>query len=263
MKNATIRGYMQLNTERLQLIERFINERQHVRVAELSKYFEVSEPTIRRDLQKLEEMGRIRRAHGGASAVEQAMPEPPIAQRVVECIEEKRRIGQATAQLIQDGETIFLGSGTTTLEVARYLHEKKNLTVITNAINVAQCLASNPDINVIITGGVLRHSELSMIGYIVEQTLKELHADKVIVSMRAVSVNEGLTNHNLLETMTDRKIIQLAREVILVADHSKFGKVSTAVVAPITAVHKVVTDAQTPQETIQSLRAKGITVIQV
>ena len=263
MKNATIRGYMQLNTERLQLIERFINERQHVRVAELSKYFEVSEPTIRRDLQKLDEMGRIRRAHGGASVVEQAMPEPPIAQRVVEYIEEKRRIGQATAQLIQDGETIFLGSGTTTLEVARNLHEKKNLTVITNAINVAQCLASNPDINVIITGGVLRHSELSMIGYIVEQTLKELHADKVIVSMRAVSVNEGLTNHNLLETMTDRKIIQLAREVILVADHSKFGKVSTAIVAPITAVHKVVTDAQTPQETIQSLRAKGITVIQV
>jgi DeoR/GlpR family transcriptional regulator of sugar metabolism len=254
---------MQLNTERLQLIERFINERQHVRVAELSKYFAVSEPTIRRDLQKLEEMGQIRRAHGGASAMERAMLELPIVQRVVECIEEKRRIGRAAAQLIQDDETIFLGSGTTTLEVARHLHEKKNLTVITNAINVAQCLASNPDINVIITGGVLRHSEFSMIGYIVEQTLKELHADKVIVSMRAVSVNEGLTNHNLLETMTDRKIIQFAREVILVADHSKFDKVSTAVIAPITAVHKVVTDTQTPQETIQSLRARGITVIQV
>jgi DeoR/GlpR family transcriptional regulator of sugar metabolism len=254
---------MQLNTERLQLIERFINERQHVRVAELSKYFAVSEPTIRRDLQKLEEMGQIRRAHGGASAMERAMLDLPIAQRVVECIEEKRRIGRTAAQLIQDDETIFLGSGTTTLEVARHLHEKKNLTVITNAINVAQCLASNPDINVIITGGVLRHSEFSMIGYIVEQTLKELHADKVIVSMRAVSVNEGLTNHNLLETMTDRKIIQFAREVILVADHSKFDKVSTAVIAPITAVHKVVTDTQTPQETIQSLRARGITVIQV
>jgi DeoR/GlpR family transcriptional regulator of sugar metabolism len=127
---------------------------------------------------------------------------------------------------------------------------------------IAQCLASNTDINVIITGGILRHSELSMIGYIVEQTLKELHADKVIVSMRAVSVDEGLTNDNLLETMTDRQIIQLAHEVILVADHSKFGKVSTAVVAPITAVHKIVTDTQTPQETIQSLRAMGITVIQ-
>lgn len=254
---------MQLNTERLRHIERLINERQHVRVAELSKYFAVSEPTIRRDLQKLEEMGRIQRAHGGASAVEQAMPELPVAQRVVEYNEEKRRIGQAAAQLIQDGETIFLGSGTTMLEVARNLYDKKNLTVITNALNVAQCLANDADINVIITGGVLRHSELSMIGYIVEQTLKELHADKVFVSMRAVSVDEGLTNDNLLETMTDRKIIQLAHEVILVADHSKFGKVATAVVAPITAVHKVVTDAQTSQETVQKLRAFGISVIQV
>jgi DeoR/GlpR family transcriptional regulator of sugar metabolism len=254
---------MQLSTERLQQIEHLINERQHVRVTELSEHFGVSEPTIRRDLQKLETMGRIQRAHGGASAIECATPEPPIGQRGTECVEEKHRIGQATAQLIQDGETIFLGSGTTTLEVARNLYGKKDLTVITNAINVAHYLASNPDINVIITGGVLRHSELSMIGYIVEQTLKELRADKVIVSMRAISVDDGLTNDNLLETMTDRQIIQLAHEVILVADHTKFGKVSTAVVAPITAVHKVVTDDQTPYETIKRLREMGLTVLQV
>ncbi|HTK10909.1 MAG TPA: DeoR/GlpR family DNA-binding transcription regulator [Ktedonobacteraceae bacterium] len=254
---------MQLNTERLLQIEHLIQERQHVRVTELSERFGVSEPTIRRDLQKLETMGRIQRAHGGASAMEQALPEPPIGQRSTEYIDEKRHIGYATARLIQDGETIFLGSGTTTLEVARNLYGKKDLTVITNAINIAHYLASNTDINVIITGGVLRHSALSMIGYIVEQTLKELRADKAIVSMRAISVDDGLTNDNLLETMTDRKIIQLAREVILVADHTKFGKVSTAVVAPITAVHKVVTDEQTPDETIQRLREMSITVLQV
>jgi DeoR/GlpR family transcriptional regulator of sugar metabolism len=254
---------MQLNTERLQQIERLIKERQHVRVTELSKCFSVSEPTIRRDLQKLEDMGRIHRAHGGASALEQSVPEPPIGQRSEDCLEEKYRIGQVTAQMIKDGETIFLGSGTTTLEVARKLEGKKNLTVITNAINIAHFLAGNPDINVIVTGGVLRHSELSMIGYIVEHTLKELHADKVILSMRAISVDEGLTNDNLLETMTDRQIIQLAHEVILIADHTKFGKVSTAAVAPITAVHKIVTDSQTPAETIQRLRALGITVCQV
>jgi DeoR/GlpR family transcriptional regulator of sugar metabolism len=254
---------MQLNTERLQQIERIIKERQHVRVIELSEHFGVSEPTIRRDLQKLEAMGRIQRAHGGASVVEQAAPEPPIVQRIAEYNEEKRRIGEAAAQLIKDGETIFLGSGTTTLEVAKYLEGKKDLTVITNAINVAHFLAGNPQINVIITGGVLRHSELSMIGYIVEQTLKELRADKAIVSMRAVSVDEGLTNDNLLETMTDREIIRFAHEVILVADHTKFGKVATGVVAPITAVHKVVTDNQTPPETIKRLRDIGIAVLQV
>jgi DeoR/GlpR family transcriptional regulator of sugar metabolism len=183
--------------------------------------------------------------------------------RGADCAEEKRRIGRAAAEQIHDGETIFLGSGTTTLEVARRLADKKNLTVITNALTIATQLANNPAINVVITGGVLRHSELSMIGHIVEHTLKELHADKAIISMRAISLSEGLTNDNVLETMTDRLIIQFAQEVILVADHTKFGKVATGVVAPITAVHTVVTDEQTPMSVIQHLRDTGISVIQV
>lgn len=254
---------MQLANERLQQIEHLIKERQHIRVAELSETLGVSEPTIRRDLQKLETMGRVRREHGGAMALEESAPELPILLRGVECAEEKRRIGQAAARQIKDGETIFLGSGTTTLEVARNLDDKKNLTVITNALTIATQLANNPHINVIITGGVLRHSELSMIGHIVEQTLKELHADKAIISMRALNMSEGLTNDNVLETMTDRLIIQFAQEVILVADHTKFGRVATGVVAPITAVHKIVTDDQTPMDMIQQLRELGIAVIQV
>ncbi len=253
---------MQLTTERLQQIEHIIAERQHVRVTELSEHLGVSEPTIRRDLQKLEAMGRVRRAHGGATAVEQAMPEPPVLQRIAECTQEKRRIGQAAAQLVQDGETIFLGSGTTTLEVARHLDGKKRLTVITNALTIANQLVGNEEITLIITGGVLRHSEFSMIGHIVEQTLKELRADKVIVSIPAASIEEGLTNANLLETMTDRVILQFAHEVILVADHTKFGRAATGIVAPITAVHKIVTDDQLPVETIKQLQKLGITVIQ-
>jgi DeoR/GlpR family transcriptional regulator of sugar metabolism len=101
-----------------------------------------------------------------------------------------------------------------------------------------------------------------MIGHIVEQTLKELRADKVIVSMRAISIEEGLTNADPLETMTDRVIIQFAREVILVADHSKFDKAATGFVAPITAIHKIVTDDQTPAHIVQQLRDMNIEVIQ-
>jgi len=253
---------MQLNDERLQQIEYMIKERQHVRVAELSIHFGVSEPTIRRDLHKLATMGRVKRAHGGAIAAEQVLPEPPIVQRFLEHAEEKQHIGQAAAQLVHDGETIFLGSGTTTLEVARSLEGKKNLTIITNAVNIINQLADNTEITLIITGGVLRHSEYSMIGHIVEQTLKDLRADKAIVSMRGVSIEEGLTNENLLETITDRVIIQCARELILVADHSKFGRVTTGVVAPITAVHTIVTDKQTSEETIKQLRDLAIVVIQ-
>lgn len=254
---------MLLATERQLQIEHLLRERQQVRVTELSAYFGVSEPTIRRDLQKLEESGRLRRAHGGAVALEGSAQEPPVVHRVTEYAAEKRRIGQAAAQMVNDGETIFLGSGTTTQEVARYLGERKGLTVITNALNVANQLVNSPEVTVIITGGVLRHSECSMIGHIVQQTLKDLRADKVILSMRSVDVREGLTNASLLETMTDRVIIQFAREVILVVDHSKFGNAATGFVAPVTAVHKIVTDTQTPPETVQQLRELGIQVLQV
>ncbi len=252
---------MLLNTERRQQIAQFVKERKQATVAELSEHFDVSEATIRRDLEKLDSEGEIRRAHGGAVAAERAAPEPPVVQRMVENDEEKRRIGRAAAQLIQDGEVIFLGSGTTTLEVARNLDDRENLTVITNALNVANQLADKQNITVIVTGGLLRHLELSLIGHITEQALKELRADKVIMGMRAISIEEGLTNDYLPETMTDRAIVDFSSEVILVADHTKFGKVSTALVAPVTSVHKIVTDAGTSPQVIADFRAKGVEVI--
>ena len=252
---------MLLNTERQHQIAQFIREHKRATVAELSERFDVSEATIRRDLETLDSRGEIRRAHGGAVAVERAAPEPPVINRLVENEEEKRRIGQAAAQLVQDGDVIFLGSGTTTLEVARNLDDKKNLTVITNALNVINQLAGKQNITVIVTGGLFRHSELSLIGHITEQALKELRADNVIMGMRAISIEEGLTNDYLPETMTDRTIIQFAPKVILVVDHSKFGKVSTALVAPITSVQKIVTDAGISPQIVADLRARGIEVI--
>ncbi|MGQ9494129.1 MAG: DeoR/GlpR family DNA-binding transcription regulator [Anaerolineae bacterium] len=250
-----------LNTERKQAIRLLIRERGRATVAELSKHFGVSPATVRRDLDALEDEGVILRAHGGAVVAERALPEPPIIQRMKENEEEKKRIGKAAAELIQDGETIFLGSGTTTFEVARNLTGKKNLTVITNALNIVNLLAEQPDITVVVAGGLLRHSELSMIGFITEQALKELRANKVIMGMRAISVHDGLTSDYLPEIMTDRAIMRSAPEVILVADHSKLEKVSTVLVAPITAVHKIVTDAAAPAEVVAELQALGIEVI--
>ena len=252
---------MLMNAERRQQIAQFIRQRKRATVAELSEQFGVSEATIRRDLEHLDSAGVIRRTHGGAIAVERATPEPPVVLRMAECQEEKARIGRAAADLIRDGETIFLGSGTTTLEVARNLSHKKGLTVITNALNIAQQLAGQEHITVIVAGGLLRHSELSMIGHLTEQMLRELRADKVIMGMRAISIEDGLTNDYLPETMTDRAIIQFAAEVILVADHTKFGKVATAFVAPVTAVHKIVTDDKAPRPLVAELQRMGIEVI--
>ncbi|MGC8837174.1 MAG: DeoR/GlpR family DNA-binding transcription regulator [Anaerolineae bacterium] len=252
-----------MNAERRQQIAQFIRQRKRATVAELSEHFGVSEATIRRDLEHLDSAGVIRRTHGGAIAVERAAPEPPVVLRIAESREEKARIGRAAADLIRDGETVFLGSGTTTLEVARNLGHKKGLTVITNALNIAQQLAGQEQITVIVAGGLLRHSELSMIGHLTEQMLRELRADKVIMGMRAISIEDGLTNDYLPETMTDRAIIQFAPEVILVADHTKFGKVATAFVAPVTAVHKIVTDDKVPPSIVAELQRIGIEAIVV
>ena len=255
------KGGTLLREQRKRKISQFIEENKKATVTELSELFGVSESTIRRDLEVLDEQGVIQRAHGGAVVIERAAPEPPIIQRVVEYEEVKRKIGRAAAELVRDGETVFVGSGTTTLEVARNLVERDNLTVITNALNIANFFAGKSNITVIVMGGLLRHSELSMIGHITEQVLNELHADKVIMGMRAISIEEGLTNDYLPETMTDRAIIQFAPEVILVADHTKFGKVSTALVAPVTSVSKIVTDIGTPPQIVTDLRARGVEVI--
>jgi DeoR/GlpR family transcriptional regulator of sugar metabolism len=250
-----------LNRYRQQQIAQLVRERRRITVVELSQHFGVSEATVRRDLVLLESLGEIQRAHGGAVAVDHAASYLPVISRAVEHEEEKKRIGQAAAQLIRDGETIFLGSGTTTLEVARNLQDRSNLTVITNALNIASQLAHNQNIGLIIAGGLLRHSELSMIGHITEQALKELRADKVVMGIGAINIGGGLTNDHLPETLTDRAIIQFAPEVILVADHSKFNKTAPALVAPITAISTLVTDDKAPADTVARIRQLGIKVI--
>jgi DeoR/GlpR family transcriptional regulator of sugar metabolism len=234
-----------------------------VRVRELSKSLGVSEATVRRDLDDLKQRGHIHRIHGGAILAEKASPEPPVVQRTHENANEKCRIGQEAAGLIHDDETIFIGSGTTALEVARNLVDRRNLTVITNSLPVINTLARGQGISIIAIGGMLRLSELSFIGYITEQALREFRPQKVIMGIRAISLDEGLTNDYLPEVTTDRVIIQSAPEVILVADHSKFGKVSTAFVALLTSIHKVVTDVATPSDMVDDLRRMHIQVLTV
>jgi len=246
--------------ERQLKILELLETNQRVRVSALSESFGVSEATVRRDLEKLQELGRIQRTHGGAILAERASPEPPVLQRTAVNAEEKRRIGQKAATFVRDGETVFIGSGTTTLEVARNLVVRRNLTVITNALTVVNALAQADGIASIVTGGLLRPSEFSFVGHITDLALQELRPQKVIMGIRAISLPGGLTNDYMPEVSTDRVIIRSAPEVILVADHTKFGKISTAFVAPITAVHRIITDSKVPEEVIESIRALGVDV---
>jgi len=230
-------------------------------ITEIVEQFSISEATARRDLDTLASKGKAQRVHGGVIAVEQAPPELPILERESEQPEEKTRIGRAAASLVADKETVFLGSGTTVLEVARNLRDRKNLTVITNSLLVLNMLAGINEITVISLGGMLRDSELSFIGHITEQALIEVRADKVFMGTRGVSLEHGLTNDYLQETLTDRAIMQSGREVIIVADHTKVNRVATVLLAPLSSMHTFVTDSKVDKKFVQTLKRQRIQVI--
>lgn len=230
-------------------------------VTEIVAQFEISEATARRDLESLASQGKAQRVHGGVVAVEQAPPELPILEREGEQSDEKSGIGRAAAELVADGETIFLGSGTTVLEAAKHLREHKNLTVITNSLPVLNALAGIKEITVVSLGGQLRESELSFIGHITEQALAELRVDKVIMGTRGISLEHGLTNDYLPETLTDRAILKIGRTVIIVADHTKVNRVATALLAPLKSIQVFVTDGNAEKSFLQSLKKLGIRVI--
>ncbi len=247
--------------ERQQKLTRLLEQTGRLSVSQICDHFGVSEATARRDLETLSEQGKLQRVHGGAIAVEQAPPELPILERETEQPDEKMRVGRAAAALISDNETIFLGSGTTVLEVARNVRNRRNLTVITNSLPVLNALAGLDGITVVSLGGMLRNTELSFIGHITEQALSEVRADKVFMGARGVSLEHGLTNDYLQETMTDRAILGIGREVVIVADHTKINRVSTAFLASLDKIHTLVTDKDADKEFVKAIKKQNVTVV--
>jgi len=254
-----------LKKERQREILKVVESTGKVEVDKLAKRLDVSLMTVRRDLIELDELGFIERVHGGALLLrdKRSDEELPVVERSKEKTEIKERIGRAVAGMIRDGEKIFLGSGSTTVAVATSLLNHRNLTVITNAINVANALISAPQIKVAVVGGFLRRSELSLIGYMAENSLQGLQVDKVIVGIQGIDPVKGLTNDNMEELITDQAIFNISRNIIIVADHSKFGHVAAIRTAPATTAAKIVTNIGGPKDILQTIRQMGIQIIEV
>lgn len=248
------------NLERQIRLHAWIENRQRVSVPEVAEHFAISLATARRDLESLAEQGKVQRVHGGAMALHRAPPEPPVVLRRSEQAEEKGRIAAAAAALVADGETIFLGSGTTVMEVAAQLRNHRDLAVFTNSLAVVEVLGGAPGVTVNLLGGTVRSSEGSLIGPLTMQALAGLRSLRVIMGIRAIDLDEGLTNNYLEESLVDREILRIARETILVADHSKCGRVSTVFVAVLDEVDLLITDNQTPSSFVAALRERGIAV---
>lgn len=254
-----------LKKERQRKILEVVERSGKVEVEQLAAALAVSVMTIRRDLGELDELGFIERVHGGALMPRQSKEreELPVIERSKEKTEIKERIGRAVAGLIGDGEKIFLGSGSTTAAVAHALLRHRNLTVITNAINIANILLPAPQIEVALLGGFLRRSELSLIGYLAENALHGLQADKLVIGIRGIDPVKGLTSDNMEELITDQAIMNISRTVVVAADHSKFGHVAAIRTAPITTATKIVTNVGGPKDILQAIRQMGIQIIEV
>ncbi len=247
--------------ERIELVRAFVQDRQRATVADIVSQFAVSPATARRMLAALADRGDVRRVRGGAIAASPAGPEPPVLLRAAQQAAAKARIGKAAADLVVDGDTVFLSSGTTALEVARCLGERSGLTVVTNSIPVMSVLMDATGVEVVVLGGLLRRSEQSLIGHLSELGLQEVRASKVILGIRGVHPQHGLTNDYLPETQTDRAVLAMGASVVLVADHTKCGAVSTAYVGPVSAVDVLVTDSAAPDAFVHAMAAGGVRVV--
>ncbi len=247
--------------ERHNKIVEIIETKSRITVKELVDLFSMNEMTIRRDLQDLEKKGLLQRVHGGAISSRGRSYEPPFIKRSSDNSSAKEKIGIKAAELIQDGDSIALDVGTTTLEIANNLKGKTNLTILTPSFRIANILADNPNIRIICTGGILRASEHSLIGDLAVSAISNFYFDKLFLGMGGIDFSAGLTEYNLDDAQIKKALIHNAKEVILVADSSKFNKVAFTFVAPLRIVSRIITDDNIDSETINKAKEANIELI--
>lgn len=238
--------------ERHNKIIQLIKSGHPVKVADLSILFTVSEATIRRDLQELENSGLLQRTHGGAVSP-QLGSELSFHDREVCFLDEKQQIALTAANMVKDGETILLDAGTTTREIARALCGKR-LTVATNNMDVACIFADEPDIEVLLLGGILRKSINSLVGPLTNSMLKLLCFDKVFLAANGVDFTFGATTPTLVEAETKRSMIKAAKTAILVVDHSKFEQKTFAKICSLDEFSLIITDQGIDNATLNALQ---------
>lgn len=233
--------------ERQQRIRELMLRHKRLDVMTLSGLLAVTEVTVRRDLEKLEAEGFLTRMHGGAVLNEDANTSGYLA-AVDQTPLEKKVIGEIAAMLIENGQTVFLGPGETCVQVAANLRDRTRLTLLTNDLAVALRLNGNSGISVVVVGGNLLHGSNSLIGPMALAALRGIFVDKAVIGVNGVSMERGLTVNSLEQAVFLREIMKIAREIVVVADYTKFDYNGFAPVCALTEVHKVVTNKEVPEK---------------
>ncbi len=246
--------------ERLERIQDLLAHQQRVSVSELVRLLKVSPVTVRADLTELERRGVLTRIHGGAMANPRGEFELSFEARTRIESDAKHRIGAAAAEMVRDGETIALDSSTTAVHVARALGGRRELTVITNGVRVAEELAKIPGISIIMPGGTFRREIFSLVGGDCRELLKPLNVRRAFLSAKGFTLAEGLTDVNRDEVETRRALAEAAKEVIAILDHTKWGHVALAYFCASRQVNVIISDRQAPRNLVKAARAEGIHV---
>ncbi len=242
------------------ILEKLDGEGQ-VFVHDLSKLFEVSEVTVRNDLLQLEKKHMLVRARGGAIKTNRVGIDYELSKKHKLNIEQKQRIGKRAARLIEDGDTIIIDSGTTTMEMTKNISPDCHITVITNALNIANQLAHIANKEVIIPGGFLRKESLSLVGTPAEKSFKSFMSDKLFLGVDGLDIDYGLMTPNIEEAHLNQTMIEISQQVIVLADSSKIFKRSLAIICPISKINILVTDEGIPPNYKTNLEKLGIEVI--
>jgi DeoR/GlpR family transcriptional regulator of sugar metabolism len=250
------------STDRLRQVTDAVREAGQRSVAELAELTGASEMTIRRDLEVLADQGVLERYRGGARNLLLRGEEPPFALRAQEGLEAKLRIAAEVAELIADGESVVIDSGTTCLEVARALRHRR-LTVMPLSMHAANALSGAPQLRLLLPGGEPRSGELALTGPLAEASLAALRFDTAVIGCCGLNAANGLTAYNLADAAIKRAAIASARRVIAVADAAKFSRTTLAVVTPASALDAVVTEDAAPGDETDALAAAGVTVRKV
>lgn len=240
--------------ERLQIEKRVV-------VSELSQCYKVSEETIRRDLEKLEKEGLIVKSYGGAVLNEQTIFDLPFNVRKNQKSMEKQQIAELVTGLVRDNEALMFDASSTAAYIARGLKKKKSLTIITNSVEILMELPSGSDWTVISTGGTLHEGPFALVGFRTNEMLAGYHVDKAILSCTGLSLESGLADSDEQVADSKRIMCRFAKERILVADHTKFGKEAFARICGLDEIDKVVTDRKPPKQWLEKFKSMGIECI--
>lgn len=252
--------YGRIPVERRKQIVAYVSKNESAQIKELADLFDdVSEATIRRDLELLASEGKLRRTHGGAESIlTHTSFEQLYRDKCAMNVEEKRRIAKAAAEMVENGDSIILDSGTTTIEIARHLVSHTKLTIITNDLHIASSVVFHPSTQVIVAGGMKRDDVNVLVGNITETFFRSIRVDKTFLAADAVDLDFGISNTTFVEQNIKRLMMEAAKKIILVADHSKFGNTALAQVCPLHEVDHIMTDSGLPVSIREEMERRGL-----